>query len=231
MVINIDGAQSILLLFYFLSSSSESVWAPPSLRSRRRGSSVLHPTALSAAAFSRPFDQNMGIPDSEVFLIFLFIYLFLARRNSEASESPSPVAPAVVMFVKASRWWRLQVLSHFLPWKAEIVSAQKMWHRARKKITGGLTPHCSSAFDSSDTSPLIQVLNYSFTACGWFETAVIAGEEETRWLELTSMVAGTTCFSSTQCSEEFVHRFLSLNFSFFLMSHWVSHLSYSSDGI
>lgn len=103
MVIDIDGAQSILLLFYFLSSSSESVWAPPSLRSRRRGSSVLHPTALSAAAFSRPFDQNMGIPDSEVFLIFLFIYLFLARRNSEASESPSPVAPAVVMFVKASR--------------------------------------------------------------------------------------------------------------------------------
>lgn len=67
-----------------------------------------------------------------------------------------------------------------------------MWRQAGKKIAEGLTPHCSSAFDSSDTSPLIQVLNYSFTACGWFKTTAIAGEDETQWLELTSIPLGTT---------------------------------------
>lgn len=140
-----------------------------------------------------------------VFLVarfFLFSYFRHDKTQKRANLRLTPLPPSWCLLKRPGDGGCRYSDAFFPPWVAEIVSAQKMWRWARKKITGGLTPHCSCVFDSSDTFPLIQVLNYSFTACGWFETAVIAGEDETRWLELTSIVTGTTCFSGTQCSEK-----------------------------
>lgn len=103
-----------------------------------------------------------------------------------------------------------------------------------RKITGGLTPHCSSAFDSSDTSPLIQVLNYSFTACGWFETAVIAGEQRGgNTLAGVDQHGGghTTCFTGTRCSESSLCTGSHLHSLFFMTSHFISNPSYASGDI